>query len=401
MKRICSKCGNEVRDDNVKFCPKCGTIFPPQGSWYCEMCGKLNDAKAHFCQSCGTGHGDMKQTAEMEPASVEPPKWKKIVQHVYFKYACIVLFIMLLGGIGSFYYFTNMNEEHYLTKYAEASRTIDSANSILLTNTKADILKKDSLDATKKQLQEQQNTIDSLTQEFTKQKPFKNYESPHKSMIDLLQKESAVFAQTLLVLTKPLDGATDDVIANIKADTATIKELGSKIQVPNTSFGGTDLSVLPQQLTSYVAEQRKLNARAAELGDFFGKMDKVISDYDGAKTDLSGMLASSRNGGMIWKDYFDVIDKAKYTRSGIKAQVNTINVPAGTERLQQLFTQVLTESIRYCELMRISANLSFHNYYIEANRKETEAQKLNKQVQDDYESFISQYNSTKQQLLKQ
>ena len=402
MKRACPKCGTELQDDTVRFCPKCGANCLQQATWYCQKCGTENELTANFCKSCGTSRALPARTEAAAAAPAEPSRWQKLVQHPYFKYGCLILLVMLIGGFGSYYYFMNMNEGHYLTKYAEASRTLEAANTILLNNTKPDVLKPASLEETRKQLQEQKSALDSLAQEFSRQKPFKNYEEPHRAMAELLQKESAVFDQTILVLTKPLDGGTDDVLASIREDAGTIKDLSGKIQVPNASLTSIDLSVLPQQLSSFVESQRKLHARQAAMEHFFSEMDKVIADYDGEKTDFGGMLESSRkDGGMIWADYFKILDKARHSREALKAKVNALRAPAGTEKLPQQFSQVLTESLRYCELMRISANLTFNRYYADGRRKEREAQTLNKQVQDDYADFISNYNADKLHLLNE
>lgn len=406
MFRKCPVCGNEILDDSVKFCPKCGTDCTPRQSWVCKKCNTENAAEADFCKSCGAS-----RKAQEEQTGSFREKIRQMVQHVYFKYAMIALVVMLVGGAGSYYYFNNMNEGHYLTRYAEAARNLNDTNDILVSATKADNLKSDTAagDA-KKQLQSQKDTLDELAKGFSEHKAFKNYETQHKKTLELLQKESAVLEQTMLVLDKPLEENSDTVIASIKEDLATLKDTSEQIQVPNANFvSGTDLSVVPQQLTAFVTAQRKaedekkkaLQAKQDKLNamnDFFQKMDSAIQRYDSEKTDLNGMMQNSRQGSIMWNDYFNIINRAKGARLGVRSQINSIKAPAGTEKLKQDFSKVLSESIQYCELMSIGSHLEFYNHYGDAQLKYNAAQKVDKQVQDDYKAFIDNYQAEKARL---
>ena len=102
---------------------------------------------------------------------------------------------------------------------------------------------------------------------------------------------------------------------------------------------------------------------------------------------------------MIWADYFKVLDQAKDARTSVRYKVKDIKCPQGTEDLKKDFLQVLDDSVRYCEVMRIGANLSFNRYYIDGYRKKEEADKIDKNVQSEYASFIDEYEKVKNDLL--
>lgn len=406
MLRKCPKCGNEIMDDSVNFCPKCGADCTPKQAWVCRKCGTENDAGAAFCKTCGANREEQQRTA----GSIKE-KLGVLVRHAYFKYAICALLVMLIGGGASYYYFNNMNEGHYLTRYAEASRKINDTNDILSSNVKADNLKTDTAIAdAKKQLQSQKDELDNLAKDFSGRKAFPKYETQHKNTIELLQKESTILDQVMLVLDKPLDENNETVINNIKDDIASAKDLSGQIQVPNASFvSGTDISGVPQQLTAFVSEQRKADEekkkilkekqeKLAAMNEFFQKMDGAIQRYDSEKTDLNGMMENSRKGSILWTDYFGIIDRAKSARQGIRAQINMIKAPQGGEDIKQQFAAVLSEAIQYCELMNMGAHLEYFNHFGDAQQKYNAARNVDKKVQTDYQAFIEKYQAEKARL---
>jgi len=333
-----------------------------------------------------------------------------VVHYRYFKYILAAVLVMLVGAGGSFYYFTNMNEDHYLKYYAAASRSLNNANELVLSNTKSDVLTSENAADLKKQLQGQKDEIDRHAKEFSSRKPFKGYGAQHQATLEMLQKESTVLDTTMQVIEKPLDTDLDTQVEDMKDITQSIRDLSNQIEVPNTSMTlDSDPTILPQQLATYTAAQRKQEeerkrieaeraAHQAEINEFFSKMDSAIDRYNNAKADLGGMMESSRNGGMLWSDYFNIIDNARGSRMGVKYEVERIKTPAGTENLKGEFLATLNDAVRYCNIMRIGANLAFHDYYAESYQKTQEAEKLDEQVQKEYGKFIKHYQSLKAQM---
>ena len=404
MLRKCPNCGKSITDDTVAFCPDCGTRCPLPEPWTCQKCGAENEPDAKFCVGCGASR------AEQENASFLHSFVQRFKESTPMKMGAAVLVACLFAICGAFYYYNNLDVDHYLAYYAEASRTIDSNESFIADNVKSDLLKDNMIDDTKSQLQKNKDDLDEIAGTFSKKKPLKGYTEQHKTTLALIQKESAVCDQIILVLDKPLDEGTPAVIESLKTDLQDAKTMEGQLDIKNTTFAtGIDLTNLPQQLTAFVAEQKRIDEEKkriekerqehqAAINEFFKKMDQIISNYDSAKVDLGAMMESDRNGGMIWADYFNIINNATSTRNGIRYQINALKAPAGTEKLQQQFAQVLADSIRYCQLMNISAHLQFNHYGMDALTKKNEADALNKQVQDEYASFLSNYKSTKSSM---
>lgn len=406
MEKKCQKCGKIISDNESEYCPYCGSKFEDAG-WQCPDCMTMNDNEGNFCKKCGKA-----RCVGFEQHKMSFGDSTSFMQYKYFKHIVITLVLLIITAGGSYYYFNNMNEGNYLKLYSEAHNTLNEANGVVVSNTRQGNITADSVDELKTRLQNEKDEIDSEVKEFTSRKPFEGYTAQHEAVTELLQKESSVFGLAIQVLSNPLDDSVDASLDDAKETVQRIKDLSGQISVPNTVMTlDDDITVLPTQLKAYVTEERKKEeerkrieaerqARLKELNDFFGEMDSAIDQYNNAKSNLGGMMESSRKGGMIWADYFRVLNQAKSDREAVRYKVRNIKAPQGTEELKRDFLEVLDDSIRYCDVMKIGANLAFNHYYYSADQKKEEADKIDKGVQDRYASFNDQYETVKNDLLK-
>ena len=363
MEIKCRNCGKMISDTESKFCPYCGSKIETAG-WQCTNCLAMNDGEASFCKNCGKAKVGTRNSKNKGIGDSMP-----FTEYKYFKHIVIAAALLIVTACGSYYYFNNMNEGSYLKLYSEAYHTLNEANSVVVSNTRQGVLTSDSASELKTRLQKEKDEIDSEAKEFTSRKPFKGYTAQHEAVIDLLQKESNVLGLAIQVLNNPLDNGLDAQVEDAKETVQQIKELSGQISVPSTVMTmDDDITVLPAQLKAYVVEERKKDeerkrieaerqARLKALKDFFGEMDAAIDQYNNAKTNLGGMMESSRNGGMIWADYFRILNQAKSDRESVRYKVRNIKAPQGTEELKRDFLEVLDDSIRYCDVMKIGANL--------------------------------------------
>lgn len=406
MEKKCQKCGKIISDNESEYCPYCGSKFEDAG-WQCPDCMTMNDNEGNFCKKCGKA-----RCVGFEQHKMSFGDSTSFMQYKYFKHIVITLVLLIITAGGSYYYFNNMNEGNYLKLYSEAHNTLNEANGVVVSNTRQGNITADSVDELKTRLRNEKDEIDSEVKEFTSRKPFEGYTAQHEAVTELLQKESSVFGLAIQVLSNPLDDSVDASLDDAKETVQRIKDLSGQISVPNTVMTlDDDITVLPTQLKAYVTEERKKEeerkrieaerqARLKELNDFFGEMDSAIDQYNNAKSNLGGMMESSRKGGMIWADYFRVLNQAKSDREAVRYKVRNIKAPQGTEELKRDFLEVLDDSIRYCDVMKIGANLAFNHYYYSADQKKEEADKIDKGVQDRYASFNDQYETVKNDLLK-
>ncbi len=407
MEKKCQNCGKIILDTESKFCPYCGSKIEAAG-WQCTNCLAMNDGEASFCKKCGNpkaGGRNSQNAGNSDSLS--------FTKHKYFKHIVITVVLLIVTACGSYYYFNNMNEGTYLKLYSEAYHTLNEANSVVISNTRQGVITVDSAGELKNRLQNEKDEIDSEAKEFTSRKPFQGYTAQHEAVIELLQKESNVLGLAIQVLNNPLDDGLDALLEEAKETVQQIKDLSSQISVPSTVMTlDDDITVLPAQLKAYVVEERKKEeerkrieaerqARLKELNDFFSEMDAAIDQYNNAKSNLGGMMESDRNGGMIWADYFRVLNQAKSDREAVRYKVRNIKAPQGTEELKRDFLEVLDDSIRYCDVMKIGANLAFNHYYVSSRQKKNEADGIDKRVQSEYGDFIDKYNSCKGEMLVQ
>lgn len=225
MTRKCSKC-NATIDNTAQFCPNCGVKCATRKDWICDDCQAENSAEANFCKQCGKSIN----------ASTEKGNLRKWWSSPYAKYGIGLIVLMIVATLGSYYYFNFVSESHYLAQYAEVSRKIETANDLLTSNIKPDTLTVDKTADLQKQFQEQKNEIDTVEKNLSHNRPLAKYTEQHKIFVDLLNKESSILEKTCLIITKPLDNGTDDVITSLKDNIDKTKSLASRIQLPNNDF---------------------------------------------------------------------------------------------------------------------------------------------------------------------
>jgi hypothetical protein len=93
-----------------------------------------------------------------------------------------------------------------------------------------------------------------------------------------------------------------------------------------------------------------------------------------------------------------MIDGAKATRESLRAQVNRLVTPAGTEEYTGELSRLLSLSVNYCDIMKAGATSESKGDYSTANKKYIEAQTLNDQIQDQYAAFNNKYRTGKSTL---
>ena len=395
----CPACRQMVDHETAQFCPFCGAdLYESVNPWKCKKCGQVNEPKAMFCIGCGQS-----KELQKEKEKTIGGKAGYLLRSNVFKYGLLVLFVMLIGAGGSYYFFNNMYEGKYLERYAAAARTVSEAHDVIVSNIKSDVLSQSRPEDIRNRLKETKDALDRHAQEFAQKKPFKDYEKQHADVTDLLQKESLLIDQIVQITDNPLDENTDATMEEIKQNIDAIKDLSSGIQVPTASFTpSVDLASAVQQLAIFVSAKKKENKekmeRLAANQKFFRQMDEAIDQHNSAREDLGSMLESTRKSSIIWADYFNLLDRARSTRMSVRYKVDLINPPAGTEHLKQQYLAILDKSVRYCELMSMAAHLTFRHYYVDGDQKEKEAENLNRQVQGEYKAFLESYAAEKVRL---
>lgn len=397
MIRRCPKC-NKAIDDDTQFCPYCGTNCTEKENWVCTECQTENIAEASFCKKCGA-------SLEKQEAAKNSKKRKlqKYLRHPYTKYIIGAIVVLIIAMGGSYYYFNNMSENHYFAEYAEAAKKIEMANNVLTSNISAESLKSGNVTDIQKKLQEQKQEIDNTEKNVSQLHAILKYEAQQKNLAVLLQKESNILDKTGLVITKPLDSETDNVIKSIKDDIDAETGLADQIKIPNVTFNfNSDISVIPHQLALFVEEKRQANKDKLDqinaMTTFFQHMDSIIQRYDSAKTDFASLLGNVRSGGYTWYDYFSILNDARTLRMGLRNQVNYIKAPSGTENIKNQFSDILNKSVEYCDLMNAGARLEFNHDISKAQDKYDIAKGLNSSIQGDYTNFINNYQAEKAQL---
>lgn len=250
----CPACRQMVDHETAQFCPFCGAdLYESVNPWKCKKCGQVNEPKAMFCIGCGQS-----KELQKEKEKTIGGKAGYLLRSNVFKYGLLVLFVMLIGAGGSYYFFNNMYEGKYLERYAAAARTVAEAHDVIVSNIKSDVLSQSKPEDIRNRLKETKDALDRHAQEFAQKKPFKDYEKQHADVTDLLQKESLLIDQIVQITDNPLDENTDATMEEIKQNIDAIKELSSGIQVPTASFTpSVDLASAVQQLSIFVSAKKK------------------------------------------------------------------------------------------------------------------------------------------------
>ena len=388
-KTTCPKCGADIPEGDINFCPKCGAnLFETvEETWTCKNCGTENSADALFCVSCGESR----------------EKQNKLFYSQKFRFGILLILVVLIGGFGSYFYFSGINEDKYLTYYTAAARDVQNVDNTIGNHLKVATIKSTKPENLINQLNAQKKILNSQLEIFSQIKPFKNYEMKHNAVINILQKEISAVDSAIQLISNPLDTTTDNTLESMRKNLESVKNLSAQIQISQVNFFPTeDLLTAPDQLNIFISEQKKTQSEKMEKlaanQEFFRQMDELINRYNAAANDLWKMLETTRKSDMTWNDYFNMLDRAKSDRTSIRYTVSEIKPVAEMNYLKEEFMSVLDEAIRYCEMMRAAANLGFNNYSVQRYMKEGESREVNTQVQENYDAFIQRYESEKARL---
>lgn len=391
----CSSCNFEI-DESTKFCPNCGSNCQQAGVIKCNKCGMENLSSVSFCKQCGN---NLKQNRSREIKQ----KFAAFLEKPQAKIGVALGILLIIVAASTFYYLNFMSKSHYLAYYGEASRKIETANDILVNNTTAENLKNEKIADLQNQLQVQRDELMNFEKTFSNTHVLQEYSEHHKNLLALLDKEIAMIEETKLVIGKPLNKETDNVIDSLKANIEEAKGLSEKIKVEERNFDlGKGITVLPHQLTMFVEEQRTINkekiARLLLMNDFFQKVDTMIQRYDSSKLDLGANLDNLRKGGYTWNDYFNTLEMARAFRVGLRNQIDFIKAPKGAENVKRQFSEVVSLVIQYCDKMNSGAQLEYMYRYPDAEKSYNEAKAINTKVQATYSDFINNYQTEKNRL---
>ena len=410
--RSCKNCGGLLNEE-VRFCPHCGK----KCQTYCSSCGEVLDPDAKFCKHCGNSRSNVKENEPAASTQAQPtqqtPLQPSVIERLRTwyettKYAKVILLSVLAIALGvgvSFYYFSSMSEDRYLTRCGEATQRIANANSTLVKVFAPTPPGQSAtpLSQTQQSLQVHKNELDELAGTFQSMHPPSKFEDQHQKLLELLRLEQSIVQEALLILPNPLAAETDNLLNSNKEQNEAARNLGDSLAIPGISFRmSNEMTTFPNEITLYVEGQRKALREKQELltslTKFFQEMDGLIQRYDNAKTDLGGMLENLRKGGYTWGDYFSSLSQARNIRSSLRFQADRLSAPKGAEELKRQFSDVLTNSLRYCDMMNAAARVEHGTNYNYAVPKYKEASGVNDQVQESYSSFRSFYQSEKERL---
>jgi len=414
--QTCTICGQEM-DDAARFCSACGSEIDSAGR-VCGKCHQSNPDRAHFCMACGddltaqemaaVDAGAIHHLASTATVPINPvleiptPSAPSAGQSARAKkfMAAIGVVVLLLAAAGGIYqYYTQQMTQRFLSASSLLAGQLAGSEQEL-----ADYFARP-IDAPfiatlqqdwPGQIQELQTSVDA----WKAVKCPDQYLGQKQILGRAAEIQLAVMEQIPEILAHPLAAETDGILDSLRQSINETQDLSENVQIPGLQLpNGDKTTAVADKLSAYCSEQREIYkaklARLEAMNAYFKQMDSIIQKNNEAKTGLGAMLDRIRSGEYGWPDYFKMIDGAKATRTGLRAQVNRLVTPAGAEEYTAELSRLLSLSVNYCDIMRAGAASESKGDYSAANKKYIEAQTLNDQIQNQYAAFNSKYHAGK------
>ncbi len=416
--QTCTVCGQEM-DDAARFCSACGGELDSAGR-VCAKCHQSNPDRAHFCMTCGDDlttqeiaaidacavhHLANTTTVPLNPVmGIPAPSAPSAGQSAAAKrsLAVIGVVVLLAAAGGVYYYYTQQTIQRFLSASSLLTGHLAASEQKLADHFDQPIDAQSIAtlqQAWPGQIQELQNSVDA----WKAVKCPDQYLAPKQILGRAAEIQLAVMGQIPDILAHPLAAETDGVLESLRQNLNEAQDLSETFQLQGLQLPNSDkATAVTDKLSAYCAEQREIHkaklARLEAMNVYFQQMDSIIQKNNEAKTGLGAMLDKIRSGEYGWPDYFKMIDGAKATRESLRAQVNRLVTPAGTEEYTAELSRLLSLSVNYCDIMKAGATSESKGDYAAANKKYIEAQTLNDQIQSQYSAFTSKYQSGKTAL---
>lgn len=415
----CAVCGQGM-DDGAQFCSSCGCELDSAGR-KCAKCHQSNPDRAHFCMTCGddlttqeiaaidagaihhlaqTTASPLNPVMEIPGPSASSDQQSATINRSLAVIGVVVVLLAAAGGI--YYYYTQQTIQRFLSASSLLTEQL-AASQQKLTGHFDQPIDAQSIANLQQEfpglIQDLQTSVDA----WEAVKCPDQYLAQKQVLGRAAEIQMAVMEQIPDILAHPLAPENDGVLESLRQNLNQAQDISDTLQLPGLQLPNSDkATAVADKLSAYCDEQREIYkaklARLEAMNYYFQQMDSIIQKNNEAKTGLGAMLDKIRSGEYGWSDYFKMIDGAKATRESLRAQVNRLVTPAGTEEYTGELSRLLSLSVNYCDIMKAGATSESKGDYSTANKKYIEAQTLNDQIQDQYAAFNNKYRTGKSTL---
>lgn len=385
----------------------------------CAKCNSESDDIASFCQSCGNKL-TMPLSENDLPEVEEPIKDHEVNKikplNKTFILTSVVIALFVTVSISVYFYLESSKEALYLNKMASFS---DS-----LVNTEEGLkkaLKEKKLDETF--IKKQRDELISIKTQFNDLQVPNKYNEQNNKFGQIISNEISILEKLDLLNSNYSSEESKPLLEDVKKNYDDDKKILENFNIPKLNIKDTlNISNYPL-LVIYLNKKEKAkkeeekaqeeNKRKEELNkkqeeenkekinSFFSTFENILNKYELARTDLGNILDKIRKGGFTFQDFYRAVEDARESRVNLRNEVASLSyINKETEKLKKELSNILTNSIDYCEVKRSGIKLEQDTGFIseQVSSKYSEADRIDLEIKQDYSKFSSDYEKAKKDL---
>ncbi|MCX7885021.1 MAG: hypothetical protein N2448_08350 [Caloramator sp.] len=320
-----------------------------------------------------------------------------------------ILFLCCLVLYTTYYFIKNKSKSVYINTLYKQKLIIDSVNKesteVLKNIDNLDINDTSKLNEIISVLSKSENTLQNVINNLSQVSPPQKFKVQFDNLFQGVSLNKKIYTQTLLILKNTKSNNLMSASINLENYIQQTYQHYENAKLDKISILlPSDILVLSDKIYQYASKvysNHEAKTRLLEqYNNYFYSMDKIISDYQNAKTNLNDELKQIRNGKVTIENIYIKIENKLSFLDSISISYNTLSVPVKVAEQHQKFNNLITMYTNYCldfksSLYKLEEATKDEVTLMEINMQLENLNNQYNKINDSFFEFLDKYNEIK------
>ncbi len=345
-----------------------------------------------------------KPRRDRNPKEESSSSWAK----TFFKWFFIILLLISVTAFAAYFAynkFMGSSTSEYIKSISSLNKSINDANDNMVSAIKSnsnDLPVQDILN----KIPEEKKSFDSIIKNFDDITVPSMYSSSHSNLGKAITLNREIYVQIDKVLVSPIDPNAKQNLDHLSSQIDECMSDYASVSIEDIAFSlPNEILSISSKIEPWINQQQEKYGSTMDqiklFSSYFDSMTKLFGRFNEAKVDFTQAIKNVRAKQTSWDDLFSQIDENLNAKKAIKSDYKNLSVPSPVKSLNQMFMDILDNSISYNTKLKSAAEKesSFNKEgltedEIKVKQKEIEdaykeAQELNSSSSAAYQKYAS------------